>query len=566
MIGAFAYLIATSTRNKFASQLRRLRNPRYAIALLLGVAYFWLVFFNRSARDTRQPPPPEIFDTLVTLLPLAILVLAIYVWLFVKDRTALAFTPAEVSLLFTAPVSRRALILYKLARAQAAVLTTSLIWVLLLNHGNRGVEHAVSYWLMLSTISMHRLGVALVRTSHSEHGASGFRRTWPVLLVVLVVVGAVSWGLINAREALMGAFDLDDFRRTLVTIISTSPVSWALYPFHVLIAPTFARTTETWVPTLVPAAILILVHVLWVVMSDAAFEEAAAEASAHQAQRLATRRARGVSTTEISSKARKRSFPLAPTGAPAVAILWKNYLWLARTGQFRALLGLPLVCAIVAVGFAGRSSLAEIMVFTVCVAIASMTVIFGPMTMRNDLRGELARISIIKTLPLKGRDIMLAEVASTALPTALMQFLLTAVAMFAMTWFPKEGLSLTTRIGVVLGAPMVLVGLNIANFTIHNGMALLFPAWVRIGDTGANGLEAMGQSMLTAIVTLLILALLLIAPAIAGATVYFTLRGFPVLSMAAAGGAAGVVLGLESYGLMNMLGGQLDRLEPSQVS
>jgi hypothetical protein len=33
-----------------------------------------------------------------------------------SDTTALAFTQAEVSLLFTAPISRRGLILYKMAR------------------------------------------------------------------------------------------------------------------------------------------------------------------------------------------------------------------------------------------------------------------------------------------------------------------------------------------------------------------------------------------------------------------------------------------------------------------
>jgi hypothetical protein len=39
-----------------------------------------------------------------------------------------------------------------------------------------------------------------------------------------------------------------------------------------------------------------------------------------------------------------------------------------------------------------------------------------------------------------------------------------------------------------------------------------------------------------------------------------------VLGMIAGGGAAGILLGLESYGLMNMLGSQLDKLEPMHVS
>jgi hypothetical protein len=198
-------------------------------------------------------------------------------------------------------------------------------------------------------------------------------------------------------------------------------------------------------------------------------------------------------------------------------------------------------------------------------AIAGTTLLFGPMSMRNDLRGELARLPIIKTLPLPGRKIVMAEIASSALPTAAMQFMLIVAGMIAISFFPREALAFPLRIGIVLGAPIAFVGLNLANFTIHNGMALLFPAWVKIGDTGANGIEAMGQTMLTLIVTMFLLTLLLIVPLLGGAAAWFTLRGVPVAAMIVAGAVGGILLGLESYALMHVLGGQLDRLEPTQV-
>src|SRR5205085_5155046 len=77
VIRAFAFLITRSTRNKLVSQIKRLRSPRYAIALALGIAYFWLVVYNRSARTNRPDAPTEFFDTLLTLLPLAALVFAV---------------------------------------------------------------------------------------------------------------------------------------------------------------------------------------------------------------------------------------------------------------------------------------------------------------------------------------------------------------------------------------------------------------------------------------------------------------------------------------------------------
>ena len=48
MIGAFAYLTFFSARNRLIQKLQRLKNPRYAIALLLGLGYFWTIYFNPS--------------------------------------------------------------------------------------------------------------------------------------------------------------------------------------------------------------------------------------------------------------------------------------------------------------------------------------------------------------------------------------------------------------------------------------------------------------------------------------------------------------------------------------
>src|SRR3954452_5953011 len=116
MIGAFAYLIVHSTRNEWLSQIKRVRNPRYAIAVLLGVGYFVMLSFNMSRSSGAAPTSVTTVTSgaFAVLLPMLLLVMAAYAWLFGTDGTALAFTQAEVSMLFTAPVSRRGLIVYKL--------------------------------------------------------------------------------------------------------------------------------------------------------------------------------------------------------------------------------------------------------------------------------------------------------------------------------------------------------------------------------------------------------------------------------------------------------------------
>ena len=498
------------------------------------------------------------------LLPVVLLLMTAYAWIFGTDATALAFSQAEVSLLFTAPVSRRGLVLYKLARSQAAVLTTSLIWFLLFRRGG-GIERPLSYWVALSILNTHRLGIALIRSSGAAHGLSSAKRNWPAVVAIVAVFAIVTDGVVNAWPRLMGAGDVGGLFEALVGVASTAPVSWVLYPFHLSIAPAFAPHGMPWVAAMLAALGVLAAHVLWVLWTDANFEEAAAEASAKQAARRAAMRSRGASAVTLSARDRRRTLRLRASGAPWVAIVWKNYLYLQRVGMLRTIVGFPLVLSTIAVGFAGRSELAEVMVMTTAIAVVFVVAIFGPMSMRSDLRGELARLPLLKTMPLRGREIVLAEIVGTALPTAILQYLLILSAMLALSFMPDKAPPTSIGLGVLLGAPVLLLGMNLANFTIHNGMALLFPAWVRTGEAGTAGVETIGQGMLTIIITVFLLSVLLLLPAAVGAIMYFYWRSLPLVALAFTGMIGGALLAGESYGLMHLLGGSLERLEPSQV-
>jgi hypothetical protein len=107
--------------------------------------------------------------------------------------------------------------------------------------------------------------------------------------------------------------------------------------------------------------------------------------------------------------------------------------------------------------------------------------------------------------------------------------------------------------------------LNIANFSIHNGLALLFPAWVRIGESNPAGVEMMGQMMLTLIVTFVMLLALLIVPAAVGGVVFAVLQLQHWPAYAVGGAVAGLVLLAESWLVLTMLGGSLERLEPTHL-
>src|ERR1044072_4697764 len=171
-MSAFLYLVSTSARNRFFSQFKRARNPRYALALVFAGFYIWW-FLLRPTRtalgEIFLTKPAEAIGTLLIVLMLS------SAWLFGSDKLALAFTPAEVSLLFQAPLSRRALTGVQLALAQVAVLINTLVWVFLLRRGNvhlPGYARALGIWVLFSTLNLHRLAAALVRSSGKEHGSA----------------------------------------------------------------------------------------------------------------------------------------------------------------------------------------------------------------------------------------------------------------------------------------------------------------------------------------------------------------------------------------------------------
>ena len=104
-MNALLYLSWNSARNRFLSAFRRVRSPRYAVALSVGGVYIygflWRPMTYQGATGFLLSQPSEMLITLLAVLTL------MGPWVFGSDTLALAFTQAEVSLLFPAPITRR---------------------------------------------------------------------------------------------------------------------------------------------------------------------------------------------------------------------------------------------------------------------------------------------------------------------------------------------------------------------------------------------------------------------------------------------------------------------------
>jgi ABC-2 type transport system permease protein len=566
-MNAFLYLTWTSARNRLWFQIRRARSPRYAAALIVGVVYIWSFLLRPTPHTTGSSvflgQPTEMIVTLLAVITL------MGTWVFGSDTTALAFTQAEVSMLFPGPLSRRQLIGYKLYRAQIAVLFNSLIWVFVLRRGGTLLPaplRLIGLWALFSTLNLHRLGAAMLRTSLREHGHSGAKRMRWSVLVFVGIGGCLVAGVLQNRAELFHAHGAGAFFDALGRTLASRPAIIGLFPFHLVVAPTFAHSIAEWRGEIPWALLVLAFHAWWVLRTDAAFEDAAIEASAERAKRLDAMRARRSVAAVGAPRPATSTIRLSAHGHPAAAIVWKNMLCLRRTAQLRLFIG-PLVMAI-AFGAATVGGGGDFPSFlaTSAAVLAAMMLIFGGRLIRNDLRHDMLHLPLLKSLPIAPADIVLAEVASAALPMAALQFLLLLIAYAAMLASAEQPLDPSMHVALLCAAPFAVLALNGALLTIQNATAVLFPAWIRLGPAVNTGVEALGQNVLATLANLVSLALALVIPLLIGwaaVSVLHQPRGSAIALIII---FAAVVLGAETYGAIRLLGRALAKAEPAQTA
>ena len=562
-MGPLGYLAVRSTRNRLFRQLRRLRTPRYAIALVLGLAYLWAV---AAQRRPSSAPTQVSAETVELLAAVGVTAVLLWTWIFGADGRALAFSRAEVTWLFPAPLTRRQLIQYKLLRGQFVILFNVLLWTLLLSGGWAGGapwRRAGAIWILLTTLALHRLGVALLRRSLLEHGRAALWSRWVTLTAVALVAALALGDAIQAVPALRAAWDLGPAEFfAAARAVAVRPVPAALLlPGRILATPLLSQTWSEWGRAVVPAAVLLLLHFVWVVRSDAAFEESAA-AAALARDRVGRRQGRAARVNAA------RIPRLATAGWPGGALLWKSVAAVVRTGPARrAVVGFAvaaLAIALLSIGERG-STLLEI-VGWLAAMWAGFLLVLGPQWIRNDLRTDLSRLALLRSYPLRGQTVVGAETAGSTAVLTVLELGLLVIAYFAFWGGRVEEPDASVRTAVLAAAVVFLPGINFLAMLIQNGAALLLPAWVRVGPERPIGVEALGHSMIVMVGFTAILALLLAAPAGVGGAIYFGLE--PVARWWATGpaalGALAVVV-LEAGLLLSRLGRVFEATDPAAV-
>jgi hypothetical protein len=348
-------------------------------------------------------------------------------------------------------------------------------------------------------------------------------------------------------------------------VAASGPAYYFLLPFRMLIRPALAPDVSSFILRLPPVLLLLSLLYLWIVYSDAGFEEAALERAERTARKLEEARS-GV--PRISPrKARRAPFQLRPGGAAYVALFWKNLISAGRMSSRRALLLFGAVGLGTAMVVAARKEGVEI-IATILGGMAAGSAIFmmflGPVVIRDDLRIDLLHMDLIKTYPLPGWSVVLGEVLAPAAILAAIQWGLVFIAAATLPSIGDEVWTPFHRVIFGLGAAILIPCFSLVALLIQNAAALIMPGWMQLGKYHQRGIEAMGQRLITMAATVLALAVAVIPGAILFAAGFFSgywLLGLAVIPVAALLAAAGLLF--EAALAVLGLGRLLERLDVS---
>lgn len=550
---ALLYLQFRSFINRLILRLKRLKRPKYLIGGVVGVLYFYFYFFGLLFRQGRRPSSnfPPAFDQIEMLEALAaalLLVIVILAWIIPHGRAALIFTEAEINFLFPAPISRRTLVHFKLLKAQVAILFTTLIFTLLTRRfggGGAAWMRAIGWWLILSTLNLHFIGSSFARTMLLERGISNWKRRILVLALIAAIVALI---VIWSRQTipnfeLSDLLDADSAKDYFRQVATAGPAPWLLYPFRLIVRPFFAADLTSFAIGFGAAAVILLLHYFWVIRANVAFEEASVDLSRRIAERISAARSGNIQARP--TKAKRSPFELGPTGAPAVALLWKN---LIAAGQlFTLRLWIILAACLLPSLMAFASSMGKLQIGPLigigALAVAFSSLVIGPQMLRQDFRHDLELVDVLKTYPMRGWQVVFGELLAPAvILTGFQWLLIIAGAAFFTHISATQPFLLHWRLILSFSVAIILPMFNFVSLLIPNASVLIFPGWFQTRKDGApQGIEATGQRLILLLGQLLVFILAVLPAALAFAVValffrYFQLllMGIPLASVAAA--------------------------------
>lgn len=566
---AVLFLWGASLRNRVWRQLGRLKRPRYLLGALVGLVYLYSVLTRGLGIGGMRGMSANARTFAELSLVGSALGTVFAAWVLGRDQPSLTFTETEVVQLFPAPVTRRALLHYKLVRGLMGAMVGALFATVFIGRVVSGtpVLFFLGASLALGTLYLHTTAAAFTRTRLAARGGWGLAVRWGGVALVSVAVALAVLAALRVHPFPDEVSSSRELRAWLQAVVESPGLSVVLWPGQVLVGPSLAGSVGGFLRALPPVLALAAAHYGWVLLVEGPFEETAVVRAESRAREQALR-ASGQRARTGNFTLRKPPFRLLARGRPEVALVWKNLIARKRMAGGAAAFALFIVF-----GGAIAALMGDARLFTdtrrvlgpLALTLAVMLTVVGPSAFRMDLRMDLPKLDLLRALPLTGRQVVGAELAASALSVGAFQWALLALALLMGPgteearldgwWWPG---------GLTLAA--LLPSVALAGLFVQNAAVVLFPAWVPAdAGTRVRGLEAMGQRLMTLLGTLVVTLAGLVPAAMVA-----TLVGFPLYSLLGpwalpAGGlaAAGVLVGEVWLGVV-ALGRAFERLDVTE--
>jgi len=561
MIRTFALMTLWSSRNRFLRAVRRLRQPRYLVSTIVAALYFWFMVFRRMAVSGKRPPihlmTGDFAADMAGIVILAILLLA---WALPDQAGGIEFSESEIAFLFPAPLSRRQILLYKVFRTQPRILiSVSIMTIVGLRAGK-----FVGLWLLFTALSIYFMTVGLARARLKLAGA-GFLMRLPAVVVLGVLAGWVLRADLfdghtppvrKALQALqhggtvVSPFDAP-WTRAMIFIPRTL-ASLAFPPGIIAFLTAFAIVAALTTALFFAAARL-----------NVSYEDASIVLAQNKLER-SLRKQRAGAGSSVSFRRFPPLFRLRASHRPEVAVLWKNLIASMRIASpWMIMMVLFAVSAVVATFTVTLPGIAA-SCGSMMLALAGMFLFFGPRVFAQDLRLDLPRIEILKSFPISGERLLIAEMAAPlAVVTALeMLFLSATSVIFRQIEEPRLAIFASPQF-IVIGL-LFAVPICGAQLLIHNAVPVLWPAWAMRSKEEPRGFAVTGQRLVMFAGNLLVLAIALLPAALLFIPAWWVTHRYfagSSLGLALLITPSVALMTAEVWVGMRLLGAQIDRID-----
>lgn len=470
--------------------LRGLAEPRRAILTLvgLGAVALWILPAMLGRREPIDPMKLRLYG------PLGLLAYCLFTAMMSAGEPAISFTAADVQFLFPAPLKRRSLLVYKLIGvALASPIAAAFISLWWQRRTASFLSALVATVLAINFTQLFAMALAL---AGGTIGKRAYMRTrmFILILVATLVVGAIAWPRIHGGLSLS-----EPDIRHMLEWRGVRLALWPLLPFAEVFVSTTWPALVTWT-----AAALAVDGALaaFVLLLDAQYMEASsAAAEKHYARQQAIRR--GDRAAAFGAGRATFAVPSLPYGYGVGPVAWRQLTTAIRPSKKRMLgLGVTIGAMTLPMLLSRREGGIEILVplLSMCTFMVLMYLVF-------DFRGDLDRMEMLKTLPIRPVALAMGQMLVPVLFLAILQMAILAISALLGALPPHW---LAAIAATILPLDLLLVASD-------NLIFLLFPT--RAAATPGD-LQFMGRQMISVLMRVMAMIVAISIAAGAGAIVF----------------------------------------------